>query len=118
MGQTRLTCAPILTEAGSLLQRGGGTPTVLLKALRTGILNANFEVHAEVAALEAVMDRYSDVPMSLADACLVLLSERHQDCRVLTVWDGRAINQSPVSKSQVTGSAIPATRSADSHATL
>jgi predicted nucleic acid-binding protein len=31
------------------------------------------------------MRRYGDMPMSLADACLVRLSETHSDCRVFTI---------------------------------
>jgi len=31
------------------------------------------------------MQRYANTPMSLADACLVRLSEMHEDCRVLTL---------------------------------
>jgi hypothetical protein len=31
----------------------------------------SFEVQGEAAALDAMMNRYTDVPMSLADACLV-----------------------------------------------
>lgn len=32
-------------------------------------------------------DKYADQPMDLADACLVKLSELHQDCRVITCDD-------------------------------
>jgi hypothetical protein len=35
--------------------------------------------------LEALMRRYADTPMSLADACLVRLSELHSDCQVFTL---------------------------------
>ena len=31
------------------------------------------------------MRRYEDTPMSLADACLVRLSEPHSDCQVFTL---------------------------------
>jgi len=30
------------------------------------------------------MQRYSRVPMDLADACLVRLSEQHRDCQLIT----------------------------------
>ncbi len=39
----------------------------------------------EAPAVEALMRRYADTPMSLADACLVRLSEIHCDCRVFTL---------------------------------
>jgi uncharacterized protein len=80
-----LTCEPVLTEACFLLQRGGGSPNVVLKAVRTGILKIAIEVEAEASGIEALMERYADVPMSLADACLVRLSEMHRDCRLITL---------------------------------
>jgi predicted nucleic acid-binding protein len=49
------------------------------------VIQIAFDVETEAASLEVLMERYSDVPMSLADACLVRLSELHSDCRVLTV---------------------------------
>ena len=35
--------------------------------------------------IELLLQRYADTPMSLADGCLVRLSEVHKDCRVLTL---------------------------------
>lgn len=35
--------------------------------------------------VESLMQRYADTPMSLADACLVRLAERFQDCRLFTL---------------------------------
>ena len=80
-----LTSEPVLTEACFLLQRGMGNPTVVLKAVQGGILQIGFDVETEVASLEILMERYSDVPMSLADASLVRLSELHRDSRVFTL---------------------------------
>ena len=67
------------------MQRGGGLPIVVLKALQEGTLRVGFEVQTEASALEVLMKRYSDVPMSLADACLIRLCELHQESRVLTL---------------------------------
>jgi len=80
-----LTCEPVLTEAAFLLQRGTGNPTLVLQALQQGTLQVAFDVETEAAALETLMRRYVDAPMSLADACLVRLAELHQDSRVFTL---------------------------------
>jgi predicted nucleic acid-binding protein len=80
-----LTCEPVLTEACFLLRRGSGNPALVLQALQQGTLQVAFGVETEAAALETLMRRYADVPMSLADACLVRLSELHQDSRVFTL---------------------------------
>ena len=76
---------PVLTEACFLLQRGTGRPAVLLRALQQGILQIALDVETEAAALENLMERYPDLPMSLADASLVRLSELHRDARVFTL---------------------------------
>lgn len=79
------TTEPVLTEACFLLQRGTGKPGVILRAVQRGILQIAFDVETEAAALETLMNRYANVPMSLADASLVRLSELHRDSRVFTL---------------------------------
>ncbi|MDQ6939480.1 MAG: hypothetical protein M3119_04910 [Verrucomicrobiota bacterium] len=49
------------------------------------MIQRSFSLFDEVGALEVLMRRYADKPMSLADACLVRLSELHKDCRVFTL---------------------------------
>ena len=39
----------------------------------------------EATAIESHMRRYADTPMSLADACLVRLTELLADCRLFTL---------------------------------
>lgn len=80
-----LTCEAVLTEACFLLHRNGGRPAVILRAVREGIMQVAFDVETEAAPLEALMERYANMPMSLADACLVRLSELHRDSRVFTL---------------------------------
>ena len=74
-----------MSEACFLVGRDGDQPAAILKAVRKGIIQVAFDLETEAAALESLMERYSDVPMSLADACLVRLSELHRDCRVFTL---------------------------------
>jgi uncharacterized protein len=80
-----LTCEPVLTEACFLIQRNGGPPAEVLKQVEAGVLEVGLGIETEAAALEALMRRYEDTPMSLADACLVRLSELHSDCQVFTL---------------------------------
>jgi predicted nucleic acid-binding protein len=42
------------------------------------------EFNRERAALRSLMRKYRNIPMSLADATLVRLSELHRDCQILT----------------------------------
>lgn len=80
-----LTCEPVLTEACFLIQRSGGQPADLLKKVQAGVIEVALEIETEAVALETLMRRYQDTPMSLADACLVRLSELHSDCQVFTL---------------------------------
>ena len=80
-----LTCEPVLTEACFLIHRNGGDPAVILRMIQKGIVRIAVGIETEAPALEKLMSRYADTPMSLADACLVRLSEMHSDCRVFTM---------------------------------
>jgi uncharacterized protein len=80
-----ITCEPVLMEACFLLGRGRIDPIVILQAVKDGTLQVPFGIGDEAGALETLMKRYADTPMSLADACLVRLSEIHKDCRVFTL---------------------------------
>ena len=47
----------------------------------------DFALEEEVTTVAASVERYADVPMSLADACLVRMSELRTDSRVFTLDD-------------------------------
>jgi len=80
-----VTCEPVLTETCFLIQRAGGRPADLLGKVRQGALVIGLDVAGEAGAVESLMQRYADTPMSLADACLVRLSELLADCRLFTL---------------------------------
>jgi uncharacterized protein len=80
-----LTCEPVLTEAAFLLKREGRAADALFELLERGVIRVALQVEQEVADLRALMRRYHDRPMSLADACLVRLSELHADSQVFTL---------------------------------
>ena len=44
-----------------------------------------FRLDAEVDAVGRLLKKYADVPMSLADACLVRMTELDRDTKVLTL---------------------------------
>jgi len=80
-----VTCEPVLTEACFLYAREGGDPARLLAAVAAGHLRIGLGLERESAAISALLSKYADAPMSLADACVVRLSELHRECRVLTL---------------------------------
>jgi predicted nucleic acid-binding protein len=80
-----LTCEAVLAEAFFLLLRGGIAPDGLLNLIRRGLVVPGFSLAAEIEAIQVLMKTYRDLPMSLADACLVRMSEIYKSSKVLTL---------------------------------
>lgn len=80
-----LTCEPVLTEAAFLLKREGRDADPLFALLERRIVAIGISVEEQQSDLRALMRRYRNRPMSLADACLVRLSEMHGAAEVLTL---------------------------------
>ena len=80
--QPWMTCEAALSEAFHLL--GGQGEVKLAALLRRGVASPRFDLKTELEPVLALMDKYSDVPMSLADACLVRMTEILADSVVVT----------------------------------
>lgn len=80
-----LTCEPVLTETCYLVASAGGNPNDVLDFAARGGLKIDFKLSAELEAVRRLMARYRDIGISLADACLVRMSELHARCEVLTL---------------------------------
>ena len=80
-----LTSEPVLTEAAFLLARDGFDADELFGLAEVGVITVGVGFNRECGALRSLMLKYRGVPMSLADATLVRLSELHHDSRVFTL---------------------------------
>ena len=80
-----VTCEPVITEACFLIQRAGGRPADLIRKITQRSLEIGIDIEEDASGIESLMQRYADTPMSLADACLVRLTERFPDCRLFTL---------------------------------
>ena len=80
-----LTCEAVLTEACHLAPRTGCGPHTPLALLERGVVRLVFNLGENFAPVSSLMQRYANVPMSLADACLVRLSELVSDGVVCTL---------------------------------
>lgn len=79
------TCEAVLAEACFLLRKVDRRAPAEVAALgRRGLFTVGLAVDAHWAGIEAVLTRYADRPMSLADACLVRMAEVHNEPRILT----------------------------------
>ena len=76
------TCESVLSEAFHLLGARGVHSLGML--LRRRALFVAFEVGENLGPVLRLIEKYRDVPMSLADACLVRMSETLADPVILT----------------------------------
>jgi predicted nucleic acid-binding protein len=75
----------VLTETAFLLKREGCEADALFALLERGVIRIGLSIEEERGDLRALMHRYRNRPMSLADACLVRLSEIHANGEVFTL---------------------------------
>jgi predicted nucleic acid-binding protein len=76
------TCEAVLSEAVHLLGARGATS--LTGMLRRGAVVCRFQFGDNVEAVLDLLDKYADVPISFADACLVRMTETLNQPVVLT----------------------------------
>jgi uncharacterized protein len=80
-----LTCEAVIAETCFLIERRGVSGGIILERIENGLLRIALEIEDHCVELKKLMARYVNVPMSLADACLVRLSEIYPDCHVFTL---------------------------------
>ena len=80
-----LTCEAVIAETCFLVERRGVSGGVILERIENGLLRIALEIEDHCAELKKLMARYASVPMSLADSCLVRMSEIYPDSRILTL---------------------------------
>ncbi len=78
------TCEAVLTEACFLTHKLLGNSDAVIELVESDLVRVNFDLNSEISAVRNLMSHYADTPMSLADACLVRMSELHSDSVVLT----------------------------------
>jgi len=76
------TCEAVLSEAFDLLGEAGAPGLSALLRRRAALVA--FDLGKDVDSVLRLMQKYSDVPMSLADACLVRMTETLPDPVILT----------------------------------
>ena len=70
-----ITCEAVLTEACFLIERNRWPAMRVLEYVLESEIRIGLQLEHEIEAIRGLMQRYANVPMSLADACLVRLAE-------------------------------------------
>jgi uncharacterized protein len=79
------TCEAVLTEACFLARRNPGGVEAVLGLVERGVVELDLSLKEHFGEISVLMHRYTNVPMSLADACLVRMSELAADRLVFTL---------------------------------
>jgi predicted nucleic acid-binding protein len=79
------TCEAVLTEACHLLRNLNGGIEAVMEMAKRELLAIPFCLEEEAERIVMLIRRYSDVPMSLADACLVRMAEQHVRSAIMTL---------------------------------
>ena len=81
-----LTCEAVVAEACFLAHRlATGAQGAVISLIERGVLDVSFRLGDEAGRVRRMMNKYHDVPMSLADACIVRMSQQHPGSVVLTL---------------------------------
>jgi len=82
------SCEAVVAEACFLMRKVHPAGPAEVAALgRRGMYDIAISVDEHWTNIEALLRKYSDRPISLADACLIRCAEIHEEARILT-FDG------------------------------
>ena len=79
------TCEAALAEACARLAYAGFDQTAVIRLVDEGVLKLAFDTSRNLGRIIALMEKYRDLPMDFADACLVTMSEENKDSLVVTL---------------------------------
>ena len=83
-----LSCEAVVTEACFLVRDLPGGSTTVVDLITRGVVRIDYDLQMDAAAIGKLLSRYANVPISLADACLVRMAEQLVGSRVLTLDRG------------------------------
>ncbi|MEK6607693.1 MAG: PIN domain-containing protein [Myxococcota bacterium] len=79
------TCESVLSEACFLLRRSGAGTAAVVELVARGLLVVPYRLEPDAESVRRLLVKYADVPMALADACLVRMAEVDAQASVVTL---------------------------------
>ena len=80
-----LTCEAVVSETCFLLSGIKSGSNRVIQLIQRKILRISFHLEEHIDPVNKLLIKYQSVPMSLADACLVRMSELHSNSYVFTM---------------------------------
>ena len=81
IGPPFYSCPEAMAEAAAMT----GRPAAIVEMIHAGEVVLNFDLGAQAASVLALLKKYADRKIDLADACIVRMTELVRECRVVTV---------------------------------
>jgi predicted nucleic acid-binding protein len=81
LGPPFYSCPEAIAEAAAMT----GQPAAIVEMIHAGEIVLTFDLADQAASVLALLKKYADRSMDLADACIVRMTELVRDCRVVTV---------------------------------
>lgn len=75
------SCPEAMAEAAAMT----GQPVAIVEMIHAGEIRLTFDLAGQAASILALLKKYADRHMDLADACIVRMTELTRDCRVVTL---------------------------------
>jgi predicted nucleic acid-binding protein len=85
ISEPMLTCEAVISECAFLLAEADPDARRLFALFESDVLRLGFDLDDHLDSVSRLMAKYGNVPMSVADACLVRMSELHNAARVFTI---------------------------------
>jgi uncharacterized protein len=79
------TCEAVISETCFLLKNYKNGATNIFKLIDRELIKIPFILKSEINTIDNLMDKYRNIPMSLADGCLVRMAEQITDSVILTI---------------------------------
>ncbi len=80
-----ITCEAVLAESCYLLRNLSGAAEAVIENVTAGIFQIPFQMSTEANNMKALLRKYRDRRIDLADACLIRLADEFQTGDILTV---------------------------------
>lgn len=80
-----LTCESVISEACYLLRHYHKGPTNILELINRDLIVINFDLNTEYDSVKNIISKYDNLPISLANACLVRMAEKINSGKIFTL---------------------------------
>jgi uncharacterized protein len=80
-----VTCEAVIAESCYLLGSLPGAVEAVLENIEHGIFQISFQLSRSAHLIRKLMQKYQDLPMDFADACLVQLADELNTADILTL---------------------------------